>query len=61
MNANVSTLFNVDVSVGGVFPDHLVPVGHVTVLAVPSATNCNVKEYTLGEDGTFVNVNVVID
>jgi hypothetical protein len=56
----MSVFVLVDVKVGAVPPLHLTLEGHVTALAVPSATNKSVKPYALPVVGMLENVMLVI-
>ena len=57
----MSDLPLVEVRVGGTLLGHFTEAGHATVLAVPSAINCKVNEYAIGEAGGFANVKFVIE
>ena len=60
VKTKISTLVEVDVSVGAVPPLHLTAAGHVTARAVPSAVNARVKPYAVPVVGMLEKVMLVI-
>ena len=60
VSTKMSTLVDVDVSVGAVPPLHLIAAGQVIALAVPSAVKAKVKPYAVPDAGMLLKVIEVI-